>query len=126
MKDDYSSKSFSVKIFGASITLFIAEVFGVKRYLINNEIKIVILKRLNIEMDLQARKISFVQEFLRIQNEGIISGLEKFLKNHKSELFKKNLKPMELAQFYNEIDKALDDSKNDRVIKACDLKSKYS
>jgi len=77
-------------------------------------------------MDLQTRKISFVQEFLRIQNEGIISGLEKFLKNRKSEIFEKNLKPMELDQFYNEIDKALDDSENDRVIKATDLKSKYA
>ena len=28
-------------------------------------------------MDLQTRKITFVQEFLRLQNEGIISGLEK-------------------------------------------------
>ena len=76
-------------------------------------------------MDLQARKISFVQEFLRIQNEGIISELENFLKKSKSEMFKKNLKPMDLDKFHDEIKQALDDSENDKVIKAVDLKSKY-
>ncbi|MCK4407111.1 MAG: hypothetical protein KAV44_05505 [Bacteroidales bacterium] len=75
-------------------------------------------------MDLQTRKISFVQEFLRLQNEEIISGLEKMLKKRKSELFESNLKPMDLKQFNNEIDQALDDSENDRVIKGTDLKSK--
>ncbi len=76
-------------------------------------------------MDLQARKISFVQDFLRIQNEGIISELENFLKKSKSEMFKKNLKPMDLDKFHDEIKQALDDSENDKVIKAVDLKSKY-
>ncbi len=76
-------------------------------------------------MDLQARKISFVQEFLRIQNEGIISELESFLKKSKSEMFRKNLKPMDLDKFHDEIKQALDDSENDKVIKAVDLKSKY-
>jgi len=76
-------------------------------------------------MDLQARKISFVQDFLRIQNEGIISELENFLKKSKSEIFKKNLKPMGLDKFHDEIKQALDDSENDKVIKAVDLKSKY-
>ncbi|MBE9466724.1 MAG: hypothetical protein IMY72_00210 [Bacteroidetes bacterium] len=75
-------------------------------------------------MDLQTRKITFVQEFLRLQNEDIISGLEKLLQKRKSELYKKELKPMDLKQFNNEIDQALDDSENDRIIKATNLKSK--
>ena len=36
-------------------------------------------------MDLEARKISFVQEFLRLQNEDIIAGLEEFLHRKKSD-----------------------------------------
>lgn len=76
-------------------------------------------------MDIQARKISFVQEFLRLQNEEIISSLERLLKKRKSELHKNNLKPMTMDQFNQEIDQALDDSENDRVIKATDLKYKY-
>jgi len=75
-------------------------------------------------MDLEARKINFVQEFLRIENEKIINGLEKLLRKSKSELFEDNLSPMSLEQFHAEIDKALDDSENDRMIKASDLKAK--
>jgi hypothetical protein len=34
-------------------------------------------------MDLQTRKISFVQEFLSIQSEEVISSLEKYFKKEK-------------------------------------------
>ncbi len=73
-------------------------------------------------MDLQTRKLSFIQEFLRIQNEDIISGLEKMLKNRKAELYEENLKPMSMEQFNADIDQSLEDSANDRVISARDLK----
>jgi len=73
-------------------------------------------------MDLQTRKLTFIQEFLRIQNEEIISGLEKMLKNRRAELYEQNLKPMSMEQFNADIDQALDDSVNDRVISAKDLK----
>jgi len=76
-------------------------------------------------MDLQARKISFVQEFLRLKNEEIISGLESMLKKRKSEIYENELIPMSLDNFNKEIDQALEDSENDRVIKATDLKSKF-
>ncbi len=75
-------------------------------------------------MDLEARKIMFVQEFLRIENEKIIVGLENLLRKSKSDFFEENLSPMGLAQFNAEIDQALIDSENDNVIKASDLKSK--
>ncbi len=75
-------------------------------------------------MNLEARKISFVQEFLRLQNEDIVSGLEKLLRKRKSEMTEKNFKPMTM-EFYNaEIDQAIEDSKNERMIKATDLKAK--
>lgn len=75
-------------------------------------------------MDLEARKKSFVQEFLRLQNEEIIFGLEKMLHINKAELIEKNLTPMSLNDFNNEINQALEDSKNNRIIKASDLKAK--
>ena len=53
-------------------------------------------------MDLQARKISFVQEFLRLKNEEIISGLESMLKKRKSEIYENELKPMSLDSFNKE------------------------
>ena len=75
-------------------------------------------------MDLEARKISFVQEFLRLQNEEIVSGLEKLLRKRKAELTEKNFKAMTMAQYNAEIDRAMEDSKNGRMIKATDLKAK--
>lgn len=65
-----------------------------------------------IIMDLEARKISFVQEFLRLPNEDIISGLENLLRKRKAELIDKNLKPMTMEQYDAEMDQAMEDSKN--------------
>ncbi|MCP5062131.1 MAG: hypothetical protein GY936_06675 [Ignavibacteriae bacterium] len=76
-------------------------------------------------MDLQTRKISFVQDFLRLKNEDIISGLEKLLQKHKTMLYERNLNPMDLKQFNNQIDEAIEDSENDRIIDTNDLKSKF-
>ena len=75
-------------------------------------------------MNLEARKISFVQEFLRLQNEEIVSGLEKLLRKRKAELIEKNFKPMTMEEYNAEIDQAMEDSKNGRMIKATDLKAK--
>lgn len=75
-------------------------------------------------MDLEARKISFVQEFLRLQNEEIISGLEKLLRKRKTELIEKSFEPMTMEQYDAEIDRAMEDSKNGKMIKATDLKAK--
>jgi chemotaxis protein CheY-P-specific phosphatase CheC len=73
-------------------------------------------------MDLQTRKLTFIQEFLRIQNEDVISALEKMLKKRRAELYEKNLKPMSMEHFNTDIDQSLEDSANDRVINARDLK----
>ena len=75
-------------------------------------------------MDLETRKISFIQEFLRIQNEEIVSELEDLLRRKKVELIDKNLKTMRLNDFNKEIDIALDDSKKGKLISAQDLKAK--
>ena len=75
-------------------------------------------------MDLEARKIIFVQEFLRLQNEEIISGLEKLLRKQKNDLFEKKLTPMSLEQFNREIDQALSDSEMGRITPAEELKNK--
>lgn len=75
-------------------------------------------------MDLQTRKITFVQEFLRLQNEEIIGTLENILRKKKLDLYELNQKPMSLDKFNNEIDQAMEDSKNERLTKATDLKEK--
>ncbi len=75
-------------------------------------------------MNLEGRKILFVQEFLRLQNEEIVSGLETFLRKRKTELLENNLKPMSMNQYNSEIDSAMDDSKHGRMISVEDLKAK--
>ncbi|QOW10379.1 hypothetical protein Q73A0000_08370 [Kaistella flava (ex Peng et al. 2021)] len=75
-------------------------------------------------MNLEARKISLVQEFLRIDNEKLITALENLLYKTKNEFFEENLKPMSLEDFNKEIDKAINDEENNRLIRAEDLKEK--
>lgn len=75
-------------------------------------------------MDLETRKISFVQEFLRLQSEEIVIHLENLLHKEKVELVDQEMKSMSIDQFNKEIDKSIDDVKNSRIISAKDLKFK--
>lgn len=72
-------------------------------------------------MDLQSRKISFVQEFLSIESEEIISRLENFLKKEKKVNTNKEFSPITMEEFESRIDQSMEDSKNGRVIEANQL-----
>ena len=71
-------------------------------------------------MDIQSRKIDFIQEFLKIQNEELISRLEKLLSSSKSSE-KTMFKPMTVAEFNSRIDKSMADSKNNKLTSSNDL-----
>jgi len=71
-------------------------------------------------MDLQTRKLTLIQEFLKIQNEELITRIEKLLYT-KPQLNEKGFQPMSMKELDKRIDKSLDDSENDRVTKATDL-----
>lgn len=75
-------------------------------------------------MNLEVRKISFVQEFLSLQNEEIVIGLENLLHKHKASLIDHDIKPMSIEEFNAEIDQSIEDSKNGHLILATDLKTK--
>lgn len=75
-------------------------------------------------MELEARKIAFVQEFLRIENEEIVKGLENLLQKKKAELFENSLKPKSIEEFNKEIDNSMDDSRKGNIISSNELKSK--
>lgn len=66
-------------------------------------------------MDLQARKIHFVQEFLRLNNEEIISKFELILLTEKKKLYSENVSPMSLVDFNQIINNSEDDAANGRV-----------
>ena len=67
-------------------------------------------------MDIQTRKIEFIQAFLKLQSENAIARFEELLKSENKEFH-----PMTIEEFNKRIDKSLLDSKNDRVIEATEL-----
>jgi len=75
-------------------------------------------------MNIEAKKLSFIQEFLRIDNEKIINALENLLHKSQSEVFEEKMKPMSIEQLNSEIDSAIEDEKNNRFTNAKDLKQK--
>lgn len=72
-------------------------------------------------MDIQTRKIEFVQEFLKIQSEELIYRLENLLQSETELKMDKEFQPMSLEEFNIRIDKSLEDSKNGRLTKSNDL-----
>jgi predicted HicB family RNase H-like nuclease len=75
-------------------------------------------------MDLQKRKIEFVQKFLKLQSEEVIAKLEKILRKENKNADQEDFKTMSIGEFNARIDKSMDDSKNGRLIKASELKAK--
>jgi hypothetical protein len=73
-------------------------------------------------MDLQERKIHFVQEFLKLKNEEIIHKLEDTLKSEKTKLFSNPSVPYTIEEFNKKIDRAEDDQKKGRVRTSDELK----
>lgn len=77
-------------------------------------------------MDIQARKIHFVQEFLRLTNEELIGKFERILMTEKQRDYERTLESMTMVEFNRIIDNAEDDSKNGRLTPASDLKNEIN
>jgi len=75
-------------------------------------------------MDIIARKLNFVQEFLRISDEDLVDKLETFLKTERKKRIDRDIKPMSKNEFNQMIEKAEDDINNGRVIDARELLEK--
>jgi len=73
-------------------------------------------------MDIQTRKINFVQKFLRLRNIKLIEKLEKILLEDKAKDYEANLKPMSIDNFNKMIDKSIDDVNQGNVVNALELK----
>jgi hypothetical protein len=73
-------------------------------------------------MDIQTRKINFVQEFLRLRNTKLIEKLERILLEDKAKDYEANLNPISIDNFNKMIDKSIEDVKHGNVINARDLK----
>ena len=75
-------------------------------------------------INIQTRKLNFIEEFLRIGDEQLINKLELLLKTEKKIVYERTLKPMSHKEFYTMVDKSLQDSKNGNVISTKELKEK--
>jgi len=75
-------------------------------------------------MNIQARKLGLIEEFLRIDDETLLIKLESFIKQEKKISHERSLKPMILDEFHEMINQAKHDSDAGRVISHQDLKKK--
>ncbi len=74
-------------------------------------------------MDLQSRKIAFVQEFLKIQHEDLVGKFEEILRIElRSGSVRKDKKPMSIEELNRRIDESMNDSENERLIASDKLK----
>jgi hypothetical protein len=73
-------------------------------------------------MDIQTKKLHFIQEFLRLQDESIIDKLNKLLRSERKKKIERELKPFTKKELNDMIDSAEEDSKNERLTSANDLK----
>ena len=72
-------------------------------------------------MDLQNRKIEFVQEFLKLQSEELIVQFENLLKKETQ----KQPKPMSVIELNSRINQSEEDFKNGKFKTSDELLSKY-
>jgi hypothetical protein len=79
------------------------------------------------KMNLQSRKIEFIEEFLKIQDEDLLSQFENLLKNKNNKEIDENefFKPISIQEFSNRIEKAEDDFKNGNYKATSQLLEKY-
>jgi hypothetical protein len=76
-------------------------------------------------MNLETRKLSFIQEILRIQSEKTISRLETILRKEKNTSDERIFKPMTQNELDKRIDKSESDFSNNRFKSSSELLAKY-
>jgi hypothetical protein len=79
-------------------------------------------------MDIQTRKIEFIQAFLKLESEEVISQFEVLLSLKSDYVVKedKDIKPISIKEFNKRMDKSEDDFKNGRYKNTAELLEKFS
>lgn len=77
-------------------------------------------------MDLQTRKLDFIQDFLKYANNSILDKFEVLLKQEREKELEQEIKPMTLKQYEHRINKALKDVEHNRVKSARALKNEIA
>ncbi|PKP48750.1 MAG: hypothetical protein CVT92_15850 [Bacteroidetes bacterium HGW-Bacteroidetes-1] len=76
-------------------------------------------------MNLEARKIEFVKEFLKLQSEQAVSRLEKILRKEKIASEEQIFEPMTQDELNERIDQSESDFRNSRFKSSSELLAKY-
>lgn len=74
--------------------------------------------------DLKERKLEFIQEFIKVQNENLVAQLEEVLKQALSNSDESTFKPMSIEKFQKRITQSMEDSKSGRLMESDILKEK--
>ena len=79
-------------------------------------------------MDIQTRKIEFIQAFLKLESEEVISQFEVLLSLKSDYVIKedKDIKPISIREFNKRMDKSEDDFENGRYKNTAELLEKFS
>lgn len=77
------------------------------------------------KMDIQTRKIEFVQKFLELQNEELIFKFEKLMKKTNKAETEKKLKPFTVEELNKRAAQSEEDFKNGRYKSTEELLGKY-
>jgi hypothetical protein len=72
-------------------------------------------------MDIQARKLHFIQEFLRVADDELVGKLERLLRTERKKKLDKDISPITLKEFNEIIEKSEDDFTNGRETEARNL-----
>ncbi|MEQ6120961.1 hypothetical protein [Reichenbachiella sp. MALMAid0571] len=75
-------------------------------------------------MNLEARKIEFIQEFLKLQSEEAVSRLEKILRKEKKSSDEQIIEPMTQDELNKRIDQSESDFRNNKFKTSFELLEK--
>ncbi|MGO2294958.1 MAG: hypothetical protein ACTH5N_05845 [Psychroflexus halocasei] len=76
-------------------------------------------------MGIEARKIEFIQEFLKVQSEDVISRFEKLLREENNVSDEKRFEPMAIEELNRRINQSESDFENNRFKTSSELLAKY-
>ncbi|PKP25058.1 MAG: hypothetical protein CVU03_09505 [Bacteroidetes bacterium HGW-Bacteroidetes-2] len=76
-------------------------------------------------MNLEARKIEFVQEFLKLQSEEVVARLEKILRKEKNVLEERVFESMTQDELNKRIDQSESDFKNNKFKTSSEILAKF-
>ena len=77
-------------------------------------------------MDIQTRKLFFIQDFLKYANPGMLDKFEDLLEQERNKSVGNEIHPMSINDYEQRIFKALEDVKNNRIKHARTLKAEIA